>query len=182
MELLQQLTVCDPVPDEVLQKRFEEFKSYGDDHTLQLRDATREESYRLSCGSCSFNGLLQALRLADMLLYSWKGGLDVCVDLIGSSPQTGMVDFVLGRAVIDVAQRKRGKYMAKYADIGYCFLHFSFFSFWELEKDAATLYRKFFMAQDSRARAAVHIFNRISFFIAKGVGAQIVFRLPSNLL
>nr|GEW88719.1 hypothetical protein [Tanacetum cinerariifolium] len=43
------------------------------------------------------------------------GGLDVCVDLTGSSPltQTGMVDFVLGQAVIDAAQRKRAKYMAK---------------------------------------------------------------------
>nr|GEX44907.1 ABC transporter A family member 9-like [Tanacetum cinerariifolium] len=42
-------------------------------------------------------------------------GLDVCVNLTGSSPltQTGMADFVLGRAVIDVVQRKRVKYMAK---------------------------------------------------------------------
>ncbi|GKE82810.1 hypothetical protein Tco_1552810 [Tanacetum coccineum] len=61
------------------------------------------------------------LRLVDMLLYSWDGGLDVCVDLTGSSllTQTGMIDFVPGRAVIDVAQRKRGKYMAKCAAIGY---------------------------------------------------------------
>ncbi|GKF23955.1 hypothetical protein Tco_0076277, partial [Tanacetum coccineum] len=45
------------------------------------------------------------LRPADVLLYSWDGGLDVCVDLTGSSPltQTGMVDFVPGRAVIDAA-------------------------------------------------------------------------------
>ncbi|GJR95485.1 putative reverse transcriptase domain-containing protein [Tanacetum coccineum] len=51
----------------------------------------------------------KALRPADMLLYSWKGGLDVCLDLTGSSPltQTGMTDFVPGRVVIDVAQRKR---------------------------------------------------------------------------
>ncbi|GJU51038.1 hypothetical protein Tco_1220593 [Tanacetum coccineum] len=50
---------------------------------------------------------------ADMLLYSWDGELVVCVDLTGSSPlmQTGMVDFVPGRAVIDAAQRKRVKYM-----------------------------------------------------------------------
>ncbi|GJW55617.1 hypothetical protein Tco_0099702 [Tanacetum coccineum] len=36
-------------------------------------------------------------------------GLDVCVDLTGSSPltQTGMVDFIPGWAVIDTAQRKR---------------------------------------------------------------------------
>nr|GFA20409.1 ABC transporter A family member 9-like [Tanacetum cinerariifolium]GFA25057.1 ABC transporter A family member 9-like [Tanacetum cinerariifolium] len=35
------------------------------------------------------------LRPTDMLLYSWDEGLDVCVDLTGSSPltQTGMVDF-----------------------------------------------------------------------------------------
>ncbi|GJR92184.1 hypothetical protein Tco_0264358 [Tanacetum coccineum] len=54
-----------------------------------------------------------------MLLYSWDGGLDVCVDLTGSSPltQTGMVDFVPGRAVIDAAQRKRGKYMANVASM-----------------------------------------------------------------
>ncbi|GKE00924.1 hypothetical protein Tco_1388907 [Tanacetum coccineum] len=95
-----------------------------------------------------------------MLLYSWEGGLDVCVDLAGFSPltQTGMTDFVPGRAVIDVAQRKR---------------------------DAVTLLkrvRKFSMAQDIGARVAVHIFYRISFSIAKGVGAQIVSRLPSNLL
>nr|GEX47540.1 zinc finger, CCHC-type [Tanacetum cinerariifolium] len=45
------------------------------------------------------------LRLVDMLLYSWGEGLDVCVDLTGSSPltQIGMVDFVPGRAVIDAA-------------------------------------------------------------------------------
>ncbi|GJV15409.1 ribosomal protein L34e superfamily protein [Tanacetum coccineum] len=48
-------------------------------------------------------------KVSDMLLYSWDGGLDVCVDMTGSSPltQTGMVDFVPGRAVIDAAQRKR---------------------------------------------------------------------------
>nr|GEZ76955.1 putative reverse transcriptase domain-containing protein [Tanacetum cinerariifolium] len=46
-----------------------------------------------------------------MLLYSSDGGLDVCVDLTGSSPltPTGMADFVPGRAVIDAAQRKQEK-------------------------------------------------------------------------
>nr|GEU32722.1 hypothetical protein [Tanacetum cinerariifolium] len=107
-----------------------------------------------------------------MLLYSWDGGLDVCVDRTGSSPltQTGMVDFVLGRAVIDAAQRKRGKYMAKCAAIEYGFLSFSFSSLGELETDAVTLLkriRKFFMTQNIEARAAVHIFNRISFAITK---------------
>ncbi|GJZ03736.1 putative reverse transcriptase domain-containing protein [Tanacetum coccineum] len=129
----------------------------------------------------------EKLRPADMLLYSWDGGLDVCVDLTGSSPltQTGMTDFAPGRAVTDAAHRKRGKYMAKCAAIGYGFLPFSFSSLGELETDAVTLLRrirKFSMAQDIGARAAIHIFNRISFAIAKGVGAQIVSRLPSNSL
>ncbi|GJU62635.1 hypothetical protein Tco_1244470 [Tanacetum coccineum] len=115
------------------------------------------------------------LRPADMLLYSWDGGLDVCVDLTRSSPltQTWMVDFVPDQAVIDVAQRKRDKYMVKCAAIGYGFLPFSFSSLGELEADAVTLLkriRKFSMAQDIGARVAVHIFNRISFAIAKGVG------------
>ncbi|GJT54009.1 hypothetical protein Tco_0989063 [Tanacetum coccineum] len=129
----------------------------------------------------------KSLRPADVLLYSWDGGRDVCVDLTGSSPltQTGMVDFVPGRAVLEAAQRKRVKYEAKCADIGYGFLPFSFSSFGELENDAVTLLKriqKFSVAQDIGARTAIHIFNRISFAIAKGVGAQIVSQLPSNLL
>ncbi|GKD44774.1 hypothetical protein Tco_1269419 [Tanacetum coccineum] len=58
----------------------------------------------------------------------------------GSSPltQTRMIDFVLGRAVIEVAQRKRVKYEDKCAAIRYGFLPFSFSSFGELEKDAVT--------------------------------------------
>nr|GEX92690.1 hypothetical protein [Tanacetum cinerariifolium]GFA37009.1 hypothetical protein [Tanacetum cinerariifolium] len=112
---------------------------------------------------------------------------DVCVDLTGSSPlkQNGMADFVPGRAVIDVAQRKRGKYIAKCAAIGYEFLPFCFSSLGELEANAVTLLkriRKFSMAQDIGARAAVHISNRTSFTIDKGVRAQIVSRLPFNLL
>ncbi|GKF92396.1 hypothetical protein Tco_0279115, partial [Tanacetum coccineum] len=115
--------------------------------------------------------------------------VDVCVDLIGSSPltQTGMVDFVHGRAVIDATHRKRVKYEAKCAYIEYGFLPFSFSSFGELEIDAVTLLkriRRFSVAQNIGARAAIHIFifSRISFDIAKGVEAQIVSRPPSNLL
>ncbi|GKC34866.1 putative reverse transcriptase domain-containing protein, partial [Tanacetum coccineum] len=115
------------------------------------------------------------------------GGRDVCVDLTGSSPltQTGMADFVSGRVVLEAAQRKRAKYEAKCADIGYGFLPFSFSSFRELEKDVVTLLkriRNFSVAQDIRERAAIHIFSRIRFAIAKGARAQIVSRLPSNLL
>ncbi|GJR98985.1 hypothetical protein Tco_0271159 [Tanacetum coccineum] len=122
-----------------------------------------------------------------MLLYSWDGGLDVCVDLTGSSAltQTGMVDFTPDRAVIDAAQRKPVKYEAKCVTIGYGFLLFSFSSLGELEEDTVTLLkrvRKFFIAQYIRERAVVHIFNRIGFAVAKGVRAQIVSRLATNVL
>ncbi|GJQ97669.1 hypothetical protein Tco_0008808 [Tanacetum coccineum] len=82
-----------------------------------------------------------------------------------------MVDFVPGRAVIVAAQRKRGKYIDMYAAIGYGFLPFSFSSLGELEAYAVTLLKrilKFSITQDIGARAAIHIFNRISFAIAKG--------------
>ncbi|GKB01714.1 hypothetical protein Tco_0829758 [Tanacetum coccineum] len=131
-------------------------------------------------------GCDKPLRPADMLLYSWDEGLDVYVDLTGSSPltQTGMVDFVPSHAVIDATHRKRVKYEAKCANIGYGFLPFSFSSLEELEKDAVNLLkriRKFSVTQDIGARAAVYIF-RINFAIAKGVRAQLVSRVPTNFL
>ncbi|GJR94451.1 hypothetical protein Tco_0266625 [Tanacetum coccineum] len=104
------------------------------------------------------------LRPADMLLYSWDEGLDVCVDLTGSSPltKTGLADF--------------GPENVR-------------FPMWHIvnasKKDVAALLkriRKFSVAQDIGARAAIHIFNRISFAITRGVGAQIVSRLPTNFL
>ncbi|GJU78763.1 reverse transcriptase domain-containing protein, partial [Tanacetum coccineum] len=123
----------------------------------------------------------------DMLLYSWDGGLDVCVDLTGSSPltQTRMTDFVPSRVVTDAAHRKCSKYITKCEAIGYGFLPFSFSSLGELKKDVVTLLKRvenFSMAQDIGARAASHIVNRIGFSIAKGVRTQIVSRLSSNVL
>nr|GFA27754.1 hypothetical protein [Tanacetum cinerariifolium] len=109
------------------------------------------------------------LHPVDILLYSWDGGLDVCVDLTGSSPltQIEMVDFIPGRAAI-----------------GYGFLPFSFSSLGELEADAVILLkrtRKLSITHDIGARAAIHIFNRIGFAIAKRVGAQMVEFCYSNV-
>ncbi|GKE60406.1 hypothetical protein Tco_1510773, partial [Tanacetum coccineum] len=91
-----------------------------------------------------------------------------------SSPltQTGMVDFVPGRAVIDAVHRKRVKYEVKCADIEYGFLPFSFSSLSELDKDAVTLLKriqKFFVTQNIGTCDVVHIFIKISFAIAKGM-------------
>ncbi|GJV30581.1 putative reverse transcriptase domain-containing protein [Tanacetum coccineum] len=80
---------------------------------------------------------------------------------------------------------KRVRHGLSDATIGYGFLPFSLSSLGELETDAVTLLKriwKFSMSQDIGVRAAVHIFNRISFAIAKKVETLIVSRLPSNLL
>ncbi|GJZ03403.1 hypothetical protein Tco_0536678 [Tanacetum coccineum] len=86
-------------------------------------------------------GLDKPLRPADMLLYSWDKGFDVCVDLTGFSPltQTGMVDFVPGRAVFDATHPKRVKYKVECSVIGYDFLAFLFSLLGELEKDAVAI-------------------------------------------
>ncbi|GKB90818.1 hypothetical protein Tco_0963090 [Tanacetum coccineum] len=107
-----------------------------------------------------------------MLLYLWDGGLDVCVELIGSSPFMRMGNFVPGRAVIDDAQR--GKYMAlsmQLLDIGMAdFVPSPATIDVAQQEDAVTLLkwiRKFSMAQDIRPCVAVHIFSRIGFAVAK---------------
>ncbi|GKA11382.1 hypothetical protein Tco_0690815, partial [Tanacetum coccineum] len=89
------------------------------------------------------------LRPTDMLLYSWDGGLDVCVDLTSSSPltQTRMINFSPGQAVIEAAQRKR-------------------------VSDFTKVDPKILRDSRHRARAAVHIFNRIGFAIDRGVGVR----------
>ncbi|GJU82588.1 hypothetical protein Tco_1284953 [Tanacetum coccineum] len=69
--------------------------------------------------------------------------VDICFRSgISAEKETGMVDFVPGRAVIDATHRKRVKYEAKCANIGYGFLPFSFSSLGELEKDAVNLLKR----------------------------------------
>ncbi|GJZ33307.1 hypothetical protein Tco_0578743 [Tanacetum coccineum] len=77
---------------------------------------------------------------------------------------------------VNVGVRRMEKIAVKSAcnasNIGYGFLPISFSSLEELDRDAVTLMkriRKFFVTQDIGARAAIHIFKRISFAMAKGV-------------
>ncbi|GJX81185.1 hypothetical protein Tco_0329334 [Tanacetum coccineum] len=113
-----------------------------------------------------------------------------------SLTQNGMIDFVPSRAVIDAAHHKWVKYEAKCADIEFGFLRFFIFFAWRTREgcgdptaaDSKVLLtllkriRRFSVTQDIGARAAGHIFNRIGFAIAIGVGAQIVSQLPTTFL
>ncbi|GJY62354.1 hypothetical protein Tco_0463011 [Tanacetum coccineum] len=106
-----------------------------------------------------------------------------------------MIDFVPGRAVIDAAHRKWVKYEVKCADIEFGFLRFFIFFAWRTREgcgdptaaDSKVLcdprhWSTFSVTQDIGARAAVHIFNRIGFAIARVVRAQIVSQLPTTFL
>ncbi|KAL6538342.1 hypothetical protein OROGR_012330 [Orobanche gracilis] len=133
------------------------------------------------------DGCDRPLRPADLLLYAWDRGRDVCVDLAGSSPLTrsGMIDFVPGQVVAKGVKHKCEKYRDLCAAKGYGFLPFSFSSLGELDADVVALLvrvRGFALGQDAGARATHHIFSRISFAIAKGVGAQLVSRMPTNFV
>nr|GEV94956.1 hypothetical protein [Tanacetum cinerariifolium] len=117
------------------------------DHAISCASIVAGKEVDIGLGK----GRDKSLRLANMLLYSWDRGLDVCVDLTCSSPftQTGMIKFAQGGAVIEAAQHIR-----------------------ELEKDAVTLLkriRRFSVTQDVVTRVVVHIFNKIGFAIARGV-------------
>ncbi|GJW89068.1 reverse transcriptase domain-containing protein [Tanacetum coccineum] len=68
-----------------------------------------------------------------------------------------MANFVPGRAVIDAAQRKRGKYMDKCAAIGYGFLPFSFSSLEELKADAVSLLKRIQKTSFAIAKALILI-------------------------
>ncbi|KAL9226128.1 hypothetical protein vseg_001975 [Gypsophila vaccaria] len=127
------------------------------------------------------------LRPADLLLYSWYMGRDVCVDLTGSSPlsNSAFPDYAPGWVVADAARRKCAKYLALCEARGYGFLPFSFSSLGELEGGAVDLLKRIqrnSVSHDAGKRVTAHIFTRICFSIAKGVGAHIVSRLPTNFL
>ncbi|GKC82101.1 hypothetical protein Tco_1137818 [Tanacetum coccineum] len=126
------------------------------------------------------------LRPADLLLFNWIQGKDVCLDVTGISSFAGMGanswapggSFAQCRGKekeevcdqmslsnshsnnVKSAHRKRIKYEAKCGDIGYSFLPFSFSSLGELEKDAVALLkriRKFSVTQAIGAHVVVHI-------------------------
>nr|GEW91591.1 protein HOTHEAD-like [Tanacetum cinerariifolium] len=81
------------------------------------------------------------------LIWVLKDVYRLCLDLMKDDGGIrfglkGMTDFAIGRVVSDAAHRKRSKYMAKCAAIGYGFLSFSFTSLGELEADVVTLLKR----------------------------------------
>ncbi|KAL5727948.1 hypothetical protein ACHQM5_001085 [Ranunculus cassubicifolius] len=127
------------------------------------------------------------LRPADLLLYNWDQGKDVCLDVTGVSPFAGggVRSYVPGKALENAVKLKKKKYDDKCFMHGYGFTTFAFTIFGELGEEALlTLKRivQFSHGHSLTAKAANHIYHRISFTIMKGVGAQLLSRLPTSLL
>lgn len=129
----------------------------------------------------------KSLRPADLLLYNWDTGKDVCVDVTGVSPFAGGgVDvFVPGKALDNATKLKKRKYEDKCFRHGYGFATFGFTIFGELGEEAVDILKRivqFAHGNSLSVKAANYIFHRVSFSIMKGVGAQLLSRLPTSFL
>ncbi|KAL5714644.1 hypothetical protein ACHQM5_016576 [Ranunculus cassubicifolius] len=120
------------------------------------------------------------LRPADILIFGWDQGKDSCIDITGISPFAGGSS---EHSVAAAARRKKQKYSKKCEDEGYSFHPFSFSTLGQLDSEASELVHR--VQQIMRAHAmgskdAAYIFPRIGYAIQRGVGAQLLARLPTN--
>ena len=127
------------------------------------------------------------LRPADLLLFNWLQGKDACLDVTGISPFAGVgaTSWSPGIALHNAVEKKKRKYASKCEDNGYKFIPFAFSTFGEFDTEALdTLSRikSIAISHSNNVKSGVFIFHRISFCIQKGVGAQLVSRLPSNFV
>ena len=127
------------------------------------------------------------LRRANLLLFNWVHGKDACVDVIESSPfdGTGVSSWAPSASLANVAERKRKKYTAKCEENGYKFIPFAFSTFGELGEDVLDLLSRsssYSSSNSSSTKSKPYIFRRLAFCIQKGVGSQLVVRLPTNFL
>ncbi|GJZ18981.1 hypothetical protein Tco_0555571, partial [Tanacetum coccineum] len=123
----------------------------------------------------------------DLLLFNWLQGKDACLDVTCISPFAGMgaTSWAPGVALHNVVEKKKKKYGSVCEENGYKFIPFAFSTFGEFDMDALdTLSRikSISISHSNNAKSGVFIFHRVSFCIQKGVGAQLVSRLPSNFI
>ncbi|GJY65899.1 putative reverse transcriptase domain-containing protein [Tanacetum coccineum] len=114
-------------------------------------------------------------------------GKDAYLDVTCISPFAGMgaTSCAPGVALHNAVEKKKKKYGSVCEENGYKFIPFAFSTFGEFDTDALdTLSRikSISISHSNNAKSGVFIFHRVSFCIQKGVGAQLVFRLPSNFM
>ncbi|KAL5708954.1 RNA helicase [Ranunculus cassubicifolius] len=128
------------------------------------------------------------LKPADLLLYNWVGGKDTCIDITGSSPFVGYSKggrFNVNGTVDQAVIAKHQKYDKACEERGLEFIPFAFSTYGFLHTEAVDVLDRVvqvLIGHGIESSIAHSIFYRVAFFIQKGVGAQLVARLPFNFL
>lgn len=126
-------------------------------------------------------------RPADILVYNWEEGRDTCLDVTGVSPFAGggVDTFTSGPSLSKAVERKRCKYLDVCRANGYNFCTLAFTTLGELgiETIEFLLRLKNYIARhDANIKVRNFLFIRLGLAIQKGVGAQLVARLPTSFL
>ncbi|KAL5718743.1 hypothetical protein ACHQM5_011613 [Ranunculus cassubicifolius] len=126
------------------------------------------------------------LKPADVMFFGWGGGKDLCVDLIGVSPFAGdgLNRFQAGNAVIAAERRKISKYQEACTKGGFGFAPFSFSTFGELGPGALDIMDRICRHTSAHfgTKSTTYLYQRLGFSVQKGVGAQLMARLPTNYM
>lgn len=125
------------------------------------------------------------MKPADVLVYNWEDGKDVCFDVTVVSPFTSARtrNYTPGHAISSAVSRKCTKYLDKCLSHGYGFNVLAFTTFYELGEDAIIFMKRLrncFIRHDANYKIGCSLFHRIGITIQKGVGAHLVARLPST--
>ncbi|GKB08526.1 hypothetical protein Tco_0836838 [Tanacetum coccineum] len=105
---------------------------------------------------------------ADLLLFNWIQGKDVCLDVTCISPftGTGVNSWAPGVALHNAVEKKKRKYATKCADNGYKFIPFAFSTFGEFDKDALdtlSRIRSLSISHSNNVKSGAFIFHRALF-------------------
>ncbi|XP_026433584.1 uncharacterized protein LOC113331022 [Papaver somniferum] len=124
------------------------------------------------------------LKPADIMVHNWEDDKDVCFDVTGISPFTTSRtrNTPPGQAIIAAVSRKRTKYLHKCMTLGYGFQALAFSTMGELGDDLVLFLKRLsncLVSHDVNHKIGNSLFHRLGIIIQKGVGAQLVARLPS---
>nr|GEX26858.1 putative reverse transcriptase domain-containing protein [Tanacetum cinerariifolium] len=127
------------------------------------------------------------LKSANVLVFKWVEGKHACVDLTGVSPLVRLSGrgFTAGQDSLKVASCKVTKHKKSCIENQHVFIPFVFDTFGFLALEAVKLLSRVQRVMHSNVmtpRSTDVVFKRIGFAIQKGLAAQLIARLPSNIM
>lgn len=121
-------------------------------------------------------------RPADIMVYNWENGKDICFDVTVVSRITSSGNFVPGQAISAAITRKRNKYLAKCASHRYEFGVLPASTLDELSDDVIVFIKRlksYLASHYVNNKIGSSLFHRLGITIQKDMGAQLVARLPA---